>query len=201
MIMVISKFFLQLMRKLRTGLKGQKLRIGVDVRTKNPSNVNCGYRVNIHRGALIEANKKDGSITIGSHSVIHDFTMVKANKGFVQIGDYCSIQAFCTISGLGGITIGDGVRIAARTGIIAAQHNFSRLDIPIYEQGMSGQGIIIEDGVWIGTNCSIMDGVHIGSNSIVGAGSVVTKNVPENSIVTGVPAKVIRFREGADDNE
>jgi galactoside O-acetyltransferase len=75
------------------------------------------------------------------------------------------------------------------------QHRFDRTDVPIHGQGVTSRGVVIEDNVWIGMNVSILDGVRIGNGSIVGAGAVVTKDVPANAIVVGNPARVLRFRE------
>lgn len=96
--------------------------------------------------------------------------------------------------GHGGLKIGNGVRIGTKATMIPANHIFRRTDIPIYQQGVSQEGIKIEDDVWIGANSTIVDGVTIHTGSIVGAGSVVTKDVPKYSIVAGVPAKIIKSR-------
>ena len=90
--------------------------------------------------------------------------------------------------------IGNYVRIAAHTVIVATQHIFERTDVPICHQGIEGKAIKIEDDVWIGTNCTILGGVSIGKGAIVAAGAVVTKGVEAYSIVGGVPAKVIGSR-------
>lgn len=90
--------------------------------------------------------------------------------------------------------IGNYVRIAAHTVIVATQHIFERIDIPICHQGVEGKGITIEDDVWIGANCTVLGGVTIGKGTIVAAGAVVTKDVEPYSIVAGVPAKVIGSR-------
>jgi acetyltransferase-like isoleucine patch superfamily enzyme len=79
--------------------------------------------------------------------------------------------------------------------VVPAGHNFERVDIPIRKQGSLMKGIVIEDDVWIGCGCRILDGVRIGRGSVIGAGSVVNKNVPEYSVVVGVPGRVIKNRK------
>jgi acetyltransferase-like isoleucine patch superfamily enzyme len=185
---------LQILRCVRWHLPATDVRLAKGVRLCNARKIKFGHRVQIGFGAVVMANKKPGSITIGDRTVIHDYVRITSNEGFVHIGSDCSIQTFCTISGLGGIRIGNGVRIAARSGIVAAQHVIDRKDIPIHEQGMRSRGIQIDDDVWIGMNCSILDGVHIGKGAVIGAGAVVTKDIPPYAIAGGVPAKVIRFR-------
>jgi acetyltransferase-like isoleucine patch superfamily enzyme len=86
------------------------------------------------------------------------------------------------------------VRIAANTTIIPANHNFSNLEKPIRKQGLTKEGIKIEDDVWIGSGCRILDGVKIGKGAVIGAGSVVTSSVPSNTVYGGVPAKHIKDR-------
>lgn len=95
---------------------------------------------------------------------------------------------------LGRLVIGKDVMMAARCAFIASNHNFDHLDIPMNLQGGTDEAIIIEDNVWIGYGSCIMAGVHIGTGAVIGAGAVVTKDVPANAIVGGVPAKVIKYR-------
>lgn len=91
--------------------------------------------------------------------------------------------------------IGDYVLIAQNVAILSVTHNFNRLDIPIRLQGSEkSKPVTIENNVWIGRNAVIMPGLILGEGSIIGAGAVVTKNVPQNAIVGGVPAKIIRYR-------
>jgi maltose O-acetyltransferase len=94
------------------------------------------------------------------------------------------------------ITIGKYVMIAQNVMIIGGNHNVSRTDIPMMLQGEGKQGpIIIEDDVWIGAGVIILTGIRVGKGSVIGAGSVVTKDIPEYSIAVGNPAKVIKSRK------
>ncbi len=114
-------------------------------------------------------------------------------RGNIEIGDYSSINP--GVITIGNIKIGDHVRIAAYTQLMAFNHGHERTDIPIHHQKQTQEGITIKDDVWIGANCVITDGVTIGHHSIVGAGAVVTKDVPPYSVVGGVPAKLIKDRK------
>lgn len=93
------------------------------------------------------------------------------------------------------IKIGDDVLIGPNVCIYAYNHNFENLEIPIKLQGYYEADVIIEEDVWIGSNSVILPGVKIGKGSIIGAGSVVTKNIPPFTIAAGCPAKVIKKRE------
>jgi len=133
---------------------------------------------------------RGGPVTIGSSCAIRAGSMLLPSGGFITIGDRSTINHYVVINGEGGITIGYDVMIAAFCSMFAANHNFSRTDIPMSLQGTSSKGgIVIENDVWIGASAVILDGVTIGRGSIVAAGSVVTRNVQPFTMVRGVPAK------------
>lgn len=110
----------------------------------------------------------------------------------VSLGDRSSIGDETYI--LGTVTIGKDVMMAARCAFIASNHNFDRLDIPMNQQGGRDAPIVIGDNVWIGYGSCFMAGVHVGNGAIIAAGAVVSKDVPENAIVGGVPAKILKYR-------
>lgn len=113
----------------------------------------------------------------------------------IQIGNNVSLNEFIYLSGYGGISIEDNVRVGTRATFISSDHIFNDKKTPIFQQGLQGAPIIIEEDVWIGANVTILKGVRIGKGSIIAAGSVVTSSVPEYSIYGGIPAKLIRIRE------
>lgn len=135
-----------------------------------------------------------GSIRIGRGSQIHDYAMLLTYGGDIRLGSNCTVNPFCVLYGHGGLTIGNGVRIAAHSVFIPANHNFDDVSKPIWQQAETRIGIVIEDDVWIGAGVRVMDGVRIGSGSVIGAGAVVTKSIPPNSVAVGIPAQVIRQR-------
>ena len=120
--------------------------------------------------------------------------MLRAFSGSIEIGENCTVNPYCILDGGGGLIIGNGVRIAAHTVIVASNHNFSDPSTPIFEQGLSTKGIIIEDDVWLGSGAKVLDGVTICKGTVVGAGSVVTKSTEPYSVVVGVPSKKISSR-------
>lgn len=113
----------------------------------------------------------------------------------ISIGNRCRINRGVHINGHGGITIGNYILIGMNVVILTANHNFDKLDIPIYCQDSTANKVDIGDDVWLGANSIILPGVSIGRGCVVGAGSVVTKNIPEYSIAVGNPAKVIKTRK------
>lgn len=165
---------------------------------KTPPNIS-GQNITVDPSSLISprafiSTHGGGSITLGAECGVGDFAYVVSMGGDIVIGAQSGIQLFCILFGHGGVTIGKYVRIAPQTIIIASNHNFDRLDIPICRQGETSKGIVIEDDVWIGAGCKILDGVTIGQGSVIGAGSVVSRSIPPYSVAMGVPARVIRRR-------
>ena len=110
--------------------------------------------------------------------------------GDVTIGDYTRIGIHCTV--IGPVCIGNNVNLAQGITVTALNHNFEDVTKRIDEQGISTKPVIIGDDVWIGANAVILPGVTIGHHCVVAAGAVVTKDVPDNTLVGGVPAKVIK---------
>jgi acetyltransferase-like isoleucine patch superfamily enzyme len=130
-------------------------------------------------------------LTIGSNSKIQPRVNFGDGNDII-IGRHCMINENVYIQKA---IIGDYVMIAPNVALYATSHVFDRLDIPMVLQGKTTEeACIIEDNVWIGRNAVIMPGIRIGSGSIVGSGAVVTKDVEQNSIVGGVPAKLLRKR-------
>lgn len=110
------------------------------------------------------------------------------------IGDNVSIHPLCYIDAIGGIEIGNDVSIAHNTTIMSEEHIFTDINRNIKDQGCEYKETKIENNVWIGAGCRILAGTTIQSGSIIAAGAVVTKDVEENIIVGGVPAKRIKGR-------
>ena len=115
----------------------------------------------------------------------------------VAIGRNSTLNQGVIVDGFGGVRIGNGVRIAAYTCINTADHDFRDPTIPIAEQGFLVSGVDIGDDVWIGAGVKINKGVHIGAHSVIGAGSVVTRDIPGDSVAAGVPCRVLRARADA----
>ena len=116
------------------------------------------------------------------------------NPENIRFGSNVSVHPMCYIEGLGGICIGNDVSVAHGASILSTSHSFADYALPIKQQPLLTGKIVIEDNVWIGAKATVLMGRHIGSGSVVGTGAVVTHDVSPNSIVGGVPAKVIRER-------
>lgn len=119
---------------------------------------------------------------------------ISSGKDKVKIGHHCEINENVFIQGG---TIGNYVMIGPNSVILNSTHNHQKTDLPMILQGARlNLNPTIEDDVWIGRNVIILPGIRIGKGSIIGAGAVVTKDVPPYSVMGGVPAKVIKNRKG-----
>lgn len=131
-------------------------------------------------------------------SKIHRITSISPNvriKGNFEMGKGSSIAQNCSISGeSAGVFIGENVMIAPNVVIVAFSHGFVSVDEPMVFQKNTEEAVVIEDDVWISSNCTITKGVRIGKGSIIGANAFVNKNIPPFSIAGGVPARVIKSR-------
>lgn len=137
-------------------------------------NIDIGNDVSIMKNSYIYAND-GGSLLIGNNFMMNTNSQLGASFGKIIIGNNCAIAANCVLR--------------------AANHTFDNINIPFQEQGHTYGKIILEDDVWISSNCVITADTKIGRSSVVGAGSVVTKDVEPYSVVGGVPAKLIRKRK------
>lgn len=130
------------------------------------------------------------------HAELHVYNFRSLPNSGIKIGKNCLISEFNVLRGQGGIIIGDNVYTSPFVQMAAVNHVFQDPDRPIIEQGITAEGIVIEDNVWIGTGAIILDGVRIGTGSVIAAGAVVTKDVLPRSVVGGVPAKLLRELDG-----
>ena len=158
-----------------------------------------GSPLTIGNNVTIECLGKNG-IKFGSNVNVPDgcfirCTGVVSELGLgLEIGDNTGLGHRNFINAQGGVSIGNDVIIGPNVSILSENHVFDNVDELIRLQGVDRIGIKIENNVWIGANVTILDGVHIGTGCVIGAGSVVTKSIPSNSIAVGNPCKVWRSR-------
>jgi acetyltransferase-like isoleucine patch superfamily enzyme len=155
--------------------------------------IKIGKSVIIESGVVIRS-QYGGSITIGDLCYLSRGVQILTHGGDIKIGNNSTINPYTVIYGQGGTSIGDFVRIAAHCTIVPSNHIIEDKEKPIYLQGLSKKGIIIENDVWIGTGVRVLDGVTIKTGCVIGAGSVLTKSTVSLSVYVGVPAKKIKNR-------
>lgn len=161
---------------------GKGFRIGEKTRIEDHVFMRCGV------------HGSNEFIEIGAGCRIWHGVEMHSWGGHIRIGNKSSLNPYCVLYGHGGLDVGNHVRIATHVVIVASNHRIDASDKLITEQGVSAKGIVIEDDVWIGAGATILDGVRVGRGAVIAAGAVVTRNVPDNAVVAGVPAQELRLR-------
>jgi acetyltransferase-like isoleucine patch superfamily enzyme len=195
-VQMLRGLYLKLFLKKSSGL----IFIGKNVRVRHAYMLSTGKNLILEDNVSINALSANGisfgdNVSIAKDSILFG-TGVIAYKGIgISIGDRTGISARAYFAGQGGISIGKDVIMGPNVQIFSENHNFSDLELTIKEQGVTKIAVTIEDNCWIGAGATILAGVHIGKGCVIAASSVVSKSVPANSIVAGVPAKIIKSRE------
>jgi acetyltransferase-like isoleucine patch superfamily enzyme len=145
-----------------------------------------GVTIQIGRQARVE---------LGRWSWLGHGTKIRCHEGVVSIGAKTVMGQECTISAYQHVSIGRECVIADRVMLIDFDHGVVEVERPIRLQGIYKRDTRVGNNVWIGYGACILRGVTVGDNAIIGTGAVVTKDVPANAVVGGVPARVIRMRE------
>jgi acetyltransferase-like isoleucine patch superfamily enzyme len=176
--------------------------IEAGVRLRFASLIKLGRGAYLDEGVYLHACP--GGIEIGEDSyvmhgsILHVYNFRGLPQSGIRVGKQCLIGERNVVRGQGGIEIGDRVYTSPMVQMLAVNHVFQDPSRPFIEQGITAEGIRIEDDVWIGSGAIITDGVSVGRGAVIAAGAVVTRDVPPHTIVAGVPARVIR-RVGEED--
>jgi acetyltransferase-like isoleucine patch superfamily enzyme len=136
-----------------------------------------------------------GRVDFGRFVWIGDRTKIRCHEGLVEIGQKTVIGQECTITAYQHIRIGEQCVIADRAMFIDFDHGVVEVERPIREQGIYKRDVEVGSNVWIGYGACILRGVSVGDNAVIGTNSVVTRDVPANAVVGGIPARVLRMRE------
>lgn len=160
------------------------------------SNFEMGSHCFIGDRVIILQKSSGGKVKIGSYVNIYRDTIIETDfGGDLTIGDYSSIHPRCQINAyVSSVKIKKGVMIAPNCAIYPHTHGLE-YGVPIRKQALTSRGpILIDDEAWLGFGVIVLGGVRIGKGAAVGAGAVVTHDIPDNAIAVGNPAKVVRFR-------
>lgn len=177
---------------------GGKIVIGKGVAFRQP------HKLSIGSGSIIEDYSRitiigggNASVKFGKHVFFGPFSVCASKNGKIEIDDHASISSHCRLgSTYGRVYVGKYTMVGAYCYIGGGNHSLSDLGKPMMEQEFNSKGgVEIEDDVWIGANVLVMDGVRIGKGSVIGACSLVNKDIPQYSIAYGIPAKVHGSRQ------
>ncbi|MEL6932895.1 MAG: DapH/DapD/GlmU-related protein [Pseudomonadota bacterium] len=173
--------------------------IGKNTTVRAPAQLHCGKGVEFGAFCEVDCLSRKG-IAIGSGTRIGSFSSVKVSGTLSDLGEEIAIGAnvgigeFAHIGGAGGVRIGDDTIVGAYLSIHPENHIYSDLDRPIRCQGLTRKGVTIGSNCWIGAKATFLDGSSVGDGCVVAAGAVVTQTFPDNVVIGGVPARILKHR-------
>jgi galactoside O-acetyltransferase len=175
---------------------GKRVYIQHGVEFLSTTSIEIGNGVHIFKNVRLDAKgHPNNQIYLGNGVAIERNVDIGCLENTcIHIEEDTFIGPNVCIAGPGNIRIGKQCMIASQSGIYANNHNFTDTLLPMQKQGVTRQGIVIEDDCWLGHGVTVLDGVTIGKGSVIGAGAVVTKDIPPYSVAVGIPAKVIKSR-------
>lgn len=194
------QFLRGLRRRLRLRRCGGRFFLGSHTRILFPGHLSVGRNVAIGDFVTMNCFGSRG-VSLGNNVRIREFGWVQVTSHLSHPGQGLTVGAdtyigpHCVLGAGGGIVIGRHAVLGAYVQLLAEDHAFGDPNRPIDQQGVRRQGITIEDGCWLGNNVIVLDGVRVGEHSVIGAGSVVTRDIPPRSVAVGNPARILK--EGA----
>jgi len=171
------------------------------VRLRFADHIHLGPGAYLDQGVYLHACP--GGIEIGGGTIVmygavlHVYNFRDLPHAGIRIGRDSLIGEYTVIRGQGGVEVGDRVYTSPFCQLLAVNHVFDDPQRPFIDQGITAQGIVIEDDVWIGSGAIVTDGVRIGQGAVIAAGAVVTADVPPHTVMAGVPAKPVRTIDGS----
>lgn len=195
---VLTRRFIMLIRGfLKTG---NKVFIGSNTKIQNSQNIVFGKSVTIDKHCVIDGYSSEkiilgDCVKIGSFSTLSSTShMSKYGKG-LKMGNNSAVGQFTEFGAAGGIEIGNDVIMGSYISFHSENHNFTDLSKLIREQGTTSKGIILKNNIWVGAKVTFLDGCIVGNNSVVAAGAVVNGIFPDNVVIGGIPAKILKSLE------
>jgi acetyltransferase-like isoleucine patch superfamily enzyme len=180
---------------------GNGVILGKGIILRHPGRITLGNRVAIDDYGLLDASGAgEEGVYLADDVIVSRNCVIQGKTGPVVIGAKTDIGCNTILASTTGIYIGRSVLIAGNCYIGGGRYLSDRCDIPMMEQGLYSKGpVAIADDVWLGAGAIVLDGVSIGKGCIVGAGAVVTKDLPDYAVAVGVPARVISNRKETKD--
>lgn len=194
------KFFRGGVRRIFLKEAHGMLLVGKGVQISHGKHIRCGKNVKFEDYSEIHGLCSDG-LNFGDYVTISRGVMIRPSSYYggdygvgLTMGEHSSIGPYGYVGCSGKITIGKNVMFGPKCSLFAENHVFSDTETSIKSQGVKQKGITVEDDCWIGSNVTILDGVTIGKGSVIGAGTLVTKDIPAGSVVVDTRNKKVRAR-------
>ena len=177
------------------GSVGRNVAFGANVVLRHPHKIVIGDNVVIDDNCCLDAKgTTNKGIVLERGVFLGRNTILSCKNGDIVLDEDANVGFNVEVFSAARVRIGRKVLVAAYTYLVGGDHLYDRVDIPVLEQGRTARGIDVDDNVWLGAHVVVADGVRIGRDAVIGAGAVVTTDVPEFHVAAGVPARVIRDR-------
>lgn len=175
---------------------------GLGVELRHPGRMAVGQRVVVENDCRLDAKGcSPGGFRLGDDVMISRGCVLSAKEGGLRIRRRATVGAYSVLYSFGGLDVGADTMIAAHCFLGGGRYEHrGRTDVPMHRQSLPGRGVEIGEDCWIGAGATVVDGVRIGAGCVVGAGAVVLEDVPERTVVGGVPARPLA-RRGRDTDE
>lgn len=197
--LILRTFYLRFTMLLRGMVQtGHKIYLGNNCRILNQRNIKFGKNVTIESHCIIDGYARNkivfgDGVKIGSYSKLLSTSHLATFGKGMTMGRNSAVGDFTHFGAPGGITIGEDVIMGSFVSFHSENHNFSDASRLIREQGVTSKGIRIGNNVWVGAKVTFLDGCDVGSNCVVAAGAVVNGVFPDNCVIGGIPAKIIKM--------
>lgn len=209
---LLNKIFSMIINLIRGNIKSLFVKkksniifIGARSKLIMKSKITFGSGINIGNNVIIDALSKNG-VMIGDNVKIGDFsrilctgTIKNIGKG-IKIGNNFGCGENCFFGAAGGIEIGRDVIMGQNVRFHSENHKFNEVNVPIRLQGVTNKGIRIGNNCWIGSGVVFLDGINVSDGCVIGANTLVNKDIPNNAIAVGNPAQIIKYRDEAGKN-
>jgi acetyltransferase-like isoleucine patch superfamily enzyme/glycosyltransferase involved in cell wall biosynthesis len=178
------------------GRTGRGVTFGRGVVLRHPGKIEIGDGAVIDDGCVLDAKGQNNrGIRIGDGVFLGRNTILNCKNGDITLEDRANIGSNCTIFSASEVVVGAEELLAAYVYLVGGTHRFDDPAVPVLNQGRESRGIRIGPGGWIGAHVTVFDGVSVGRHAVIGAGSVVNRDVADYAVAAGVPAKVVRQRK------
>jgi acetyltransferase-like isoleucine patch superfamily enzyme len=182
------------------GHVGRNVAFGANLVLRHPHKITIGDNVVIDDNCCLDAKgTTNNGITLKRGVFLGRNTILSCKNGDILLDEDANIGFNVEVFSAARVRIGRKVLVAAYTYLVGGDHLYDRVDVPVLDQGRTARGIEVDDNVWLGAHVVVADGVRIGRDAVIGAGAVVTNDIPEYHVAAGVPARVIRDRRRSAD--
>jgi len=180
---------------LLLGSCGRNVVFGQNVVLRHPHKIHVGSNVLIDDNCLLDAKgESNRGIRIGDGVFVGRNAILSCKNGDIELGDGANVGFNCELFSASLVRIGPRVLMAAYSYVIGGDHDFSDPSVSVMDQTRTSRGVTVGAGAWVGAGAKILDGVTVGERAIIGAGAVVNRDVPENAIAVGIPARIVSTR-------